>query len=292
MESPKTLKEKARRLLSSTKKGIIVIDKDTGKVYELETETLWDIFTATFSVLYLLTMLVLLCWALFDIYHGQNQLLTLIFPEDTNYPDSPLSRMIAYAVIGGGLGGVVNGFRSIIGWHAERRAFGWRFMWKYITLPPLGAVLAPIVYAIVYCGIGVLGGGFAQDENSASQALSAFAIGALSGYGSRQVYIWLDEQVKKIFNPPPKTEVNVPDVEVNVPDLKSKTQKQAEVVLKEFHLKLGKVSQEVSDDPSAVDKVISQNPQADSKRAKGNPVDITIALKESQDVQSATNKFL
>lgn len=281
MEPPKTFKEKLKGLLSSTKKGIIVIDKETGNVYELETETLWDIFTATFSLLYLLTMLVLLCWALFDIYHGQNQLLTRIFPEDTNYPDSPLSRLIAYAVIGGGLGGVVNGFRSIIIWHAERRAFGWRFMWKYITLPPLGAVLAPIVYAIVYCGIGVLGGGYTQDENSTNQALSAFAIGALSGYGSRQVYIWLDEQVKKIFNPPPKAEVNVLDVVVNVPDLKGKTQKEAEASLEEANLKLGKVSTQVSSDTAITDKVICQNPVADSISSKGNSVDITIAVKKS-----------
>jgi hypothetical protein len=154
-------------------------------------------------------------------------------------------------------------------------------MWKYITLPPLGAVLAPIVYAIVYCGIGVLGGGYTQDENSTNQALSAFAIGALSGYGSRQVYIWLDDQVKKIFNPPPKAEVNLLDVVVNVPDLKGRTQKEAEASLEEANLKLGKVSTQVSDDPAIADKVISQNPQADSKSVKGNPVDITIAVKES-----------
>ncbi|MHC4536584.1 MAG: PASTA domain-containing protein [Planctomycetota bacterium] len=282
MEQPPTFKEKAKGLLSSIKKGEKVKDTETGKVYELESETLWDIFTATFSILYLLAVLVILCWALFDIYHGQNQLLTRIFPEETNYPDSPLSRLIAYAIIGGGLGGVVNGCRSIISWHAERRAFGWRFMWKYITLPPLGAVLAPIVYAIVYCGIGVLGGGYAQDNSSTSQALSAFAIGALSGYGSRQVYIWLDEQVKKLFNPPPppQTETNASDVEVKVPDLKKKTQKEAEAVLKEFHLKLGKVTKEVSDKASAINKVINQNPPADSKIAKDNPVDITIAVKE------------
>ncbi len=41
MEPPKTFKEKVKGLLSSTKKGIIVIDKETGNVYELETETLW-----------------------------------------------------------------------------------------------------------------------------------------------------------------------------------------------------------------------------------------------------------
>jgi hypothetical protein len=112
--------------------------------------------------------------------------------------------------------------------------------------------------------------------------LSAFAIGALSGYGSRQVYIWLDEQVKKLFNPPPppQTETNASDVEVKVPDLKGKTQKEAEAVLKEFHLKLGNVTEEVSDKASAINKVIDQNPPTDSKIAKDNPVDITIAVKE------------
>jgi len=271
MEPPKTLKKMAKRLINKEKIGDTAIDELTNKPFELWTEALWDTVAAAFSVLYLLVMLVFFCWALFDIYHGQNQVLTLIFSEDTTYPDSPLSRLIAYAVIGGGLGGVVNGFRSIISWHAERMAFGWRFIWKYITLPPLGAVLAAIVYAVVHCGIGVLGGGFAQGENSANQVLSAFAIGALSGYGSHQVFKWLDEHVKKIFTP----------AKVRVPDLTGKTQEEAEVALKRTHLKLGEVSQEVSDDPAKTDKVISQNPAAGSISSTGKFVDITIAIKPS-----------
>lgn len=260
------------------------VDEQTGKSYELETETLWDTINATFSVLYLLAMLVFLCQLLFDIYHGQNQLLIRIFSEETTYPDSPLSRLIAYAVIGGGLGGVVNGFRSILKWHVVRRIFSWRFTWKYIILPPLGAVLAAIVYAVFYSGIGVLGGVSAQGENSANQALSAFAIGALSGYGSRHVFIWLDKQVRKIFNPSsiyePVSVVKVTVVEVIVPNLKGKTQKEAEAVLEKHNLVLGNISKEASDDPDTVDKVIKQNPLAGSTGKADEKVDITIATKK------------
>ena len=273
MEPPKTEEEKAKKgLFSKEKTGDTAIDEQTGKVFELETEMLWDIITATFSVVYLLIMLLLLCWALFDIYHGQNELLTRIFSEDTIYPDSPLSRLIAYAVIGGGLGGVVNGFRSIIIWHAERKAFGWRFTWKYITLPPLGAVLAAMVYAIVHSGMGVLGGGFAQGENYTNQALSAFAIGALSGYGSQKVFKWLDGHVNKLFR-------IAPVIEVKVPDLEGKTLKEAEAALKQSGLKLGKVKQEVTDDPTKVDKVIRQSPTEDSTISKGRSVNIIIGKK-------------
>jgi len=267
MEPPKTLKEMLKRLIYKEKIGETAKDELTNKPFELWTEAIWDTLAAAFSVLYLLVMLIFWCWVLFDIYHGQNQVLTFFFSEDTIYPDSPLSRLIAYAVIGGGLGGVVNGFRSIINWHSERMAFGWRFIWKYITLPPLGAVLAAIVYAVVRCGIGVLGGGFDQGENSANQVLSAFAIGALSGYGSHQVFKWLDENVKKIFT----------TTKVKVPDLTGKTQKEAEAALKEANLKLGKVSTQVSDDPAIAGKVISQNPIAGSISPKGKSVDITIA---------------
>lgn len=260
----RTLKEMAKSWFSKEKTGE-ASDEQTGKVFEVWSEALWDTLAAAFSVLYLILVLFFLCWALFDIYYKQNELLARIFSKDTIYPDSPLSRVIAYAVIGGAMGGVVNGFRSIISWHAERRAFGWRFMWKYITLPPLGALLAAMVYSIVYGGIGVLGGTFTETKN---QALSAFAIGALSGYGSHKVFLWLDGQVNKLFI-----------VMAKVPDLTGKTRKEAEFALEKVHLKLGTVSQEASSEPNIIDKVIRQDPVAGSRCSKGASVDITIAVK-------------
>lgn len=248
-------------------------DKQTGKIFRLNEETLLDIIAATFSILYLITMLVFFSWQLFDVCTSRIFLLKQIFPQEAAYINSPLFRLIACTVIGGGLGGVVNGIRSLIVWHAERRAFGWRFVWKYITLPLIGVILAAIVYAIIRSGIAVFGGNFAPSSDLPNQILSAFGIGALTGYGSQKVFVWLDNQVNKLFKI-----AQVP--EVRVPDLRNKTQAEAKVILKNVHLNIGKINKKISDDPTKVDKVIDQSPSADSIIPKGGSVDIVIATKE------------
>lgn len=96
-------------------------------------------------------------------------------------------------------------------------------------------------YALFRSGIIAAGGNFTPDDNFTNQVLAAFGIGALSGYGSHQVFIWLDKQVRKIFNPLSISEDKEPIPEVEVPNLKGKTQKEAEASLEEANLKLGKV---------------------------------------------------
>lgn len=60
-------------------------------------------------------------------------------------------------------------------------------------------ILAAIVYALTRAGIAVAGGDFAAGNDSTAQAFSAFAIGALPGYGSQKVFKWLDEHVNRWF---------------------------------------------------------------------------------------------
>ena len=275
MEQPKTLGQCTKKLLVKEKmEAPPVIDRQTGEQFILESEAIWDIAAATFSVLYLLAMLLLFSWALFDVYHGQNRLLARFFSEDTIYPDSPLCRLIAYAVIGGGLGGIVNGFRSIVNWHSSKKAFGWRFVWKYVTLPWLGAILAAMVYAVINGGIGVLGGSIASGDESANQALTAFGIGALAGYGSYKVCKWLDDIVNRMFS--------TVKADVLVPVLTDKTQDEADEILKASDLKLGKVEFVVYSDDTKVGKIISQNPISSTKVPKASSVDIKIAKKEEK----------
>jgi hypothetical protein len=248
-------------------------DEQTGKIFELEPEMTWDILAATISVLYSIIMLVFFSWLLFELCTGSRFLWKFLSLENTEILDSTLFRLIAYTVIGGGLGGTINGIRSFIIWHCERKAFGWRFVWKNITLPLLGAVLAAIVYAIVRGGIAAFGGGFVvPTESGPTQAFSAFAVGAIAGYGSHKVFRWLDEQVNKLFkiSPPPETKV---------PDLKDKTKDEAETLLMEAKLNLGEVNYKPVEDPAKVDKVIGQNPLPDSKIPEGESVDITIGTK-------------
>jgi len=99
-----------------------------------------------------------------------------------------------------------------------------------------------------------------------------FAIGVLSGYGSREVFIWLDAQVKRIFK--------VAAELIKVPDLMHKTQEEAKEILEKATLKLGKVLKEPTTDEKIEGKVISQTPLPDTSIAGGGTVDITIAVKK------------
>jgi hypothetical protein len=247
--------------------GIITRDEQTGNPFELETETLWDIAAATFSVLFLCALFFVFAWALFDLYHGQNQMLQYLFSKDMTYPDSPLSQLIAYAVIGGGLGAIVNGFRSIVSWHAERRAFSWRFLWKYLTLPPLGAVAAAMVYAFVYAGVAFLGGSFPDGQNSANQVLVAFGIGVLAGYGSPKGFKWLDVHVNRTFGVAP--------AEINMRDLQRTSQDAAGTAGKEADLKPGKANYKGDGSDADNGNGIDQKPEPSSIFSRRESVDGT-----------------
>ena len=248
-------------------------DEQTGKVFQVVPEENWDIAAATISMVYLVGMLLFFAWQLLELCTGRNLLLKLIVPKHSDYLHVPLFRLIAYTVIGGGLGGVVNGMRSILAWHAEREAFGRRYIWKYITLPLLGATLAAIVYAIVWGGIAAFAADFTPKQDGTSQALAAFVIGALAGYGSHKVFRWLDGHVNRLFKMPLVSEVRVPD-------LSGKSLTEAELTLRQQELRLGKVAHKVTDDTNKVDKVIEQNPPADSRISRGGCVDITIGKKK------------
>jgi PASTA domain-containing protein len=250
------------------------IDDQTGKVFKLAKEKPWDIAAATVSVLYLMVMLVFYSWQLLDIGFGKNILLKIIFTNNADSLNTALYRIIAFTVIGGGLGGTVNGIRGFIVWHSERKGFGWRFIWKYITFPLLGAILAGIVYAIVRGGVAAFGGNFTPNQDLTNQTLAAFGIGALSGYGSHKVFRWLDSIVNRMFKIAKTSDVLVPD-------LIGMTKDNAELFLKEFNLKLGHVVHKDTVGPTEEDKVVAQNPTPGSSAPKDGKVGITIGRKKA-----------
>jgi hypothetical protein len=248
-------------------------DKATGMVYELRPEEWADSILAVISILYLLMMLAFFFWQLFDLWTGKHWFVQWIGYKDTERLINPSFRLVAYTFIGGGLGGVINGLRSFIGWHSERSAFNRRFVWKYIVDPWIGTTLALFAFALVRSGLAVLGGDFQPDVANARQTLSMFALGVLSGYGSREVFVWLDAQVTKLFKVSPQTKV---------PDLLHKTKEEAEKILEAANLKLGKVAEEPSEDEGMVGKVVGQDPLRDASIACGGTVDITVAVKKTE----------
>lgn len=251
----------------------VAADEQTGKIFRLTPEKPVDIVAAAFSSLYLVAMLLFLSWLLFEICVGRGILIDWLGLKDI--ANDNIFRLVACTVLGGGLGGVINGIRSLIVWHSEQKAFGWRFLWKYITRPLLGVVLAAMVYAIVRGGIAAFAGELASSKDVTTQALAAFALGALSGYGSHKVFIWFDSHVNRLFK---VGQVQV----VQVPNIVGKSRDDAEKTLKEAKLNPGTVHEQPADNADDVDKVIYQDPAAGSQVPEGTKVTVTIGAKKTK----------
>jgi hypothetical protein len=149
-------------------------------------------------IFYLLLMLAFLSWQLFDTWISRYSLLTSI---GYGLQRQQTLRLIAFTLIAGALGGVVNGLRSGLRYH---QTFDRRHTWKYVCAPWMGAMLALFVYALLRSSISVLGGNPGGNLGN-TQVLSNFSVGALVGYGSKDVFVWLDNKVTKFFQVPPQS---------------------------------------------------------------------------------------
>ncbi|HEV7396958.1 MAG TPA: PASTA domain-containing protein [Pyrinomonadaceae bacterium] len=252
-----------------------VIDKQTGESFVVETERNPDLIAAWVSIIYTLAVILFLSWLLLDTWSEEYPTwLVKLFPKgQLNYP---IFKLVAYTAIGGAMGAAVNNIRSFVFWHAELNAFGRRFVWKYFSTPPLGAVLAVMVYAIIQGGTALISGNSPGGNAGPTTSLAAWVTGALAGYGSSKVLIWLDDKVNTLFK------VEAKAVKVPVPDLSGKTKDEAEQILKDNHLVLGDVSEQQTSDLMKIDKVISQTPVPGTEAASGSSVVITIGKEMGQ----------
>lgn len=243
-------------------------DPETGVVYRLVPEGPLAICCAILSGVYLLLALAFFAWLLFDVWIGRFTVAQCLDYGPIKERMTPAIMNFMYAFIGGGLGATSNEFRSFLVWHAERSAFGPRFIWKSIFAPWIGAILALFVIALVDSGVAMLGAEFTGEEASTRQALSMFALGALTGYGSLQVSRWIDAQVKRIFS----TE----SAALKTPTLIGETLEVATGILKAANLRLGGVSDEHHVAADQVGKVVEQSPTPGSPIAVAGEVNVRV----------------
>jgi hypothetical protein len=240
----------------------IATDDQTGQSYVLDPEHWFGTVVAGISAIYLISALALLLWLLVDTWSGRNTLLVRWGYDNAKLATGSF-RLMAYVAIAGALGGSVDGIRSLISWHAERRAFGARFFWKYLSLPPVGAAVGLIAYLTLRSGVGLVNGDFTLNQRGTPPALAAFAVAAVAGLSSLQVFRWLDAEANKLFNVGKATQTVVPD-------LLGMSADGAKAALKARKLSLGTVS----GDPGGADTVVRQSPAANAKVPEQAPVDI------------------
>jgi hypothetical protein len=220
-----------------------------------------DSLLALVTIVYLLLMLVLFSWQLFDTWMGRHSILTW-FGYAVTRLNTPTFRLVIYTVLGGALGGVVNGIRSFL---VNYHEFSGRYVWKYITAPWMGATLAFFVYGLIHSGTAVFDGGGANDIRS-TQALANFAAGALAGYGAKDVFIWLDAQVENLFK-----------VQQHVPDVTGQSEADAAATLHAHELAVGDVTQVPQENEKRAGTVIDQVPAPKETIARGDEVDVAVA---------------
>jgi hypothetical protein len=242
-----------------------VKDAQTGKEFKVIHEGQIDIVFAWISAAYSLAVIVLLTWLVLNVKYGQP-----VFESLAKIVAGSTSKLIFYTAIGGAIGAAVNNLRSFIAWHAEEQAFGWRFIWKYLAMPPIGGTLAVLVYGIIQGGAAVMTGASAGDgQTTALSSLSAWATGALAGYGSHNVFKWLDDKVNSLFKIDAK--------QTTIPDVKGKLLEEAKQMLIDAQLKIGDVT-EVTASSDQVGKVTAQTPAAGNKVDCGSEVDLTLGI--------------
>lgn len=246
-----------------------VRDAQTGKDFDVIPEGQIDIVFAWISAAYSLAVIGFLTWLVLNLLYGgtaAGTIATWLKP----LLSVPASKLIFYTAIGGAIGAAVNNLRSFIAWHAEERAFGWRFIWKYLAMPPIGGTLAVLVYGILQGGAAVITGTSATDAPAtALSSLSAWAAGTLAGYGSHNVFKWLDDKVNTLFK--------VDSKQTTVPDVKGKSLAEAQQMVTDAQLKAGDITKTPASSDQ-VDKVIAQTPGAGTKIDCGSTVALTVGI--------------
>ncbi|HEY0739306.1 MAG TPA: PASTA domain-containing protein [Herpetosiphonaceae bacterium] len=213
------------------------------------------------TMIYLLVMLGIVGWQLFDTWIGAHSLLTWL-GYDVARLNTPAFQLIAYTVIGGALGALVNGIRSCVLYSHE---FAGRYVWKYVTAPWMGATLALLVYALIHSSIAVFGGNGGTTSGS-TQALANFAAGALAGYGSKDVFIWLDAYVQKLF-----------EVKQPTPNVQGQEQATAAATIHAHDQAVGNVARVAADTETQPGTVVAQTPPPGAPIARGAEVNIAVA---------------
>jgi hypothetical protein len=226
------------------------------------------------SILYLLLSLGFIGWLLFDIWIDAHTL-ARILGYDLTELKTPIYHLVAYTVLGGAMGGIVNGLRSAVTYY---KGFDPHFLWKYIAAPWMGAALALIGFALLKSTVAIFGGTASAANADTPQFLANFAIGALAGYGSKDVFIWLDSQVHNLFaskKATPDTTGQQVDVAVNQ--------------IQDADRPVGAVVGKPVENPEEVGKVVEQVPAPGTMIDSGQAVSLVVGT-SSNGKRSAKDK--
>lgn len=108
----------------------------------------------------------------------------------------PLLKTVCFVAAGALIGSVLYQIRMLYQYYVQDGAFDAKWIGKYISAPWEAVALSVVVLSLVQGGGAALSGGITiSDANS----FAAFGIGALVGFGIREVVGWLGNLAKTMF---------------------------------------------------------------------------------------------
>jgi hypothetical protein len=150
--------------------------------------------------LYLVSMLILSFWFLFDVWSSNFVLFRLVGVSGKQLED-PLLRTIGLTMAGGSFGGILYHIRMLFQKYTKGQ-FSARWIGKHLSAPWESAAMALVVLALIRGGVALFGGSTGTDVSGVNN-FAAFGTGALVGLGMRDVVAWISEIVRTVFKAEP-----------------------------------------------------------------------------------------
>ena len=161
----------------------------------------------SFLGVYFLAVLAFAFWLLLDVWSknfvfmrrlGVPAQMLVIVEGSSEASESHMLRAIGFAVVGGIMGSVLYQIRVLYRFYAQEKRYDSRWFGKYITGPWEGAGMALVVLALIRGGVAVFGGSTGIDVSNSGN-FATFGVGALVGFGLRDVVEWVERLVQTMF---------------------------------------------------------------------------------------------
>ena len=146
-------------------------------------------------MLYYVVLLLLAFWFLLDTWSGRFSSMDFLGLKQQAL-DFPSFRTVAYLVTGGFLGSILFQIRQLYQCYVKKEVYDYRWVGKYVTAPWESAAMALIVFSIIRGGLTVLN---SSSPGDVTNNFAAFGIGALVGFGMRDVVGWMGNIVRTVF---------------------------------------------------------------------------------------------
>jgi hypothetical protein len=150
-----------------------------------------------FIVVYYLGVMLGVFWLFLDTWSNRFSVMYWLGIREQILADSTVPAMV-FAIAGGILGSVLYNIRTLFHYYLKKKEFNYRWLAIYISAPWESAVMALLVFALIQGGLALLGGLPATDNTSTSR-FASFGIGALVGFGMRNVVDWMEELTGTMF---------------------------------------------------------------------------------------------